>query len=67
MKVVAIRNVDVDNSADLQRQLSSLSGGVYVDGFTGGQLARNAPSPIQAAAGKDQLSVSVNITAAATH
>ena len=66
MKVVAIRNVNVDNSADLQRQLASMSSGVYVNGFTGGQLARSAPSPIQAAAGEDQLSVSVNITAAAT-
>ena len=65
MKVVTIRNVNVDNSPDLQLQLASLTNGVYVDGFTGG-LSRNATSPIQAAAGEDQLSVSVNITAAAT-
>jgi len=66
MRVVAIRNVNVDNSADLQRELASLGGGGYVNGFTGGQRDRSALSPIQAAAGEDQLSVGVNIVAAAT-
>jgi uncharacterized protein YggE len=66
LRVVSIRNVNVDNSADAQRQLASLNGQIYLDGYAGGQLARNAPSPMQAAAGEDQLSVSVNITAAAT-
>jgi hypothetical protein len=67
MKLVAIRNVNVDNSVDLQRQLTAMGGQVYLDGFTGGQLApRGATSPIQAAAGEDQLAVAVNITAAAS-
>jgi len=69
LRVASIRNINVDNSADIQRQLASLSGGLlYTDGFTGGQRDRasNAPSPIQASAGEIQLSVSVNITAAAT-
>lgn len=65
LRVLSIRNVNVDNSVDMPRQLASINGGVYLDGFTGGQRDRNASSPIQAAAGEDQLSVSVNITAAA--
>jgi uncharacterized protein YggE len=70
MKVVSVRNINVDNS-DLQALLRS-SAAVSVDeiggggGFVDRQLARNAPSPIQAESGDDQLSVSVNITAAAT-
>ena len=66
LKVVSVRNINVDNS-DLRAQLGSLAGisADEINGFTGGRLARSAPSPIQAESGDDQLSVSVNVTAAA--
>jgi uncharacterized protein YggE len=65
MKVASLRNINVDNSSLRPLPRSTASYSVEIDGFAGGQLARNTPSPIQAESGDDQLSVSVNITAAA--
>ena len=53
MKVVAIRNVNVDKSADLAKVETHFdtSGQLYLDGFTGGQLPLAVPGrrrPIRA-------------------
>jgi uncharacterized protein YggE len=56
MHVVAIRNINVQNSMVRPMEMRA-----KVDGFVGGQLA----APMQTASGDQQLSVSVNITAAA--
>jgi uncharacterized protein YggE len=66
MKVVSVRNINVDNS-DLQvLQSSAFGANRDINGYMdGGGRARLAPSQIQAESGDDQLSVTVNITAAA--
>jgi uncharacterized protein YggE len=64
IKVVAIRNISVDSSGFVQ------SDAMKADRYRGGLFdmkARTAaPSPIQAASGDDQLTVQVDIVAAAT-
>ena len=64
LKVVAIRNISVDSSGFVQsdsiQQESNLARFAFAD------KKRAAPAPVQAASGDDQLSVQVNIVAAAT-
>jgi len=65
MKVVAIRNISVDSSG--YQQPSSTTGQLYLDDFGVMSARARAPSPpIQAVSGDNQLSVQVNIVAAAT-
>jgi uncharacterized protein YggE len=62
MKVVAVRNISVD-SDNVLRAVSMDT--LEVNGFIGGAGAPRAV-PVDTASGEDQLSIRVNITAAAT-
>jgi uncharacterized protein YggE len=60
MKVVAIRNISVDSDNEFQpvRVSNGATANSVVSGYAG--------SPVDTASGEDQLSIRVNITAAAT-
>ena len=62
MKVVSLRNINVNDSG-----FARTSSVQYEDNLAGFAAAKTrAPQPMQAASGDDQLSVQVNIVAAAT-
>jgi putative heme iron utilization protein len=61
MKVVSIRNISVDSDNIFQQQETLAT--LQVNEFA---RDKNAPEPVNTASGEDQLSIRVNITAAAT-
>ena len=61
MKVVSIRNISVDSDNIFQQQETLAT--LQVNDFA---RDKSAPEPVNTASGEDQLSIRVNITAAAT-
>jgi uncharacterized protein YggE len=64
LHVVSIRNINVADSGSVMPQQQ-----VYIDGFTGGNIARKDKQleSIGTASGEDGISVRVDVIAAATH